>query len=211
MDMSGGSSTSDSMDHSSMSMGTFHWSSSGDAIWLDAWLPSAEPAYIGACFGLLFIAILSRSIFAIEAYFNSWANIRYQRLYGINTYNDNGFNPTPRIAGLFAKAATKAPEKTSGDLPIDTPSSSTSNNIPYNYNAYPEAHRLPRVAPFNWPIDTIRSFLTALASFVSYLLMMVVMTGNGGYLLVIVVGVFIGEMIFGRFRSLGGLTGEHDH
>ena len=62
-----------------------------------------------------------------------------------------------------------------------------------------------------WSIDTIRSFLTALGSFVSYLLMMAVMTGNGGFFLVVVVGIFIGELIFGRFRSLGGVSAEHDH
>ncbi|KAI9272768.1 Ctr copper transporter [Phascolomyces articulosus] len=200
------------MDHSmmGMSMGTFHWSSSGDAIWLDAWLPKSEPAYIGTCFGLLFISILSRSIFAIEAYFVSWATIRYQRLNGMS---DSGITPPPRIAGLFATSTTSIGQKNDGDLQNASSSPSTSSNNPWNYNTYPEGHRLPRVPPFIWPIDTIRSFLTALGSFVSYLLMMVVMTGNGGYFLVICVGIFIGEMIFGRFRSLGGFGASdgHDH
>ena len=108
MDMDMGSESSmSSGPHSMMSMGTFHWKSSGDALWLDSWLPKSEPAYIGTCFGLLFIAILSRSIFAIEAYFVSWATIRYQRLDGMN---NSGSNPPPRIAGLFATSRTKVIE-----------------------------------------------------------------------------------------------------
>lgn len=43
--------------------------------------------------------------------------------------------------------------------------------------------------------------------------MMVVMTGNGGFFLVIIVGIFVGEVAFGRFRSIGGIQGggEHNH
>ena len=43
------------MSSMSMTMGTFHWSSSGDGIWFDAWVPKSEGAYIGACFGLFFL------------------------------------------------------------------------------------------------------------------------------------------------------------
>lgn len=69
---------------------------------------------------------------------------------------------------------------------------------------------LPKAQPFSWILDPSRSFMTALTSFVSYLLMMAVMTGNGGFFVVIIVGVFIGEVCFGRFRSLGGSLRE-DH
>ncbi|KAI8370349.1 Ctr copper transporter [Radiomyces spectabilis] len=76
---------------------------------------------------------------------------------------------------------------------------------------YPQPLTLPIVPPFNWTFDTIRSFLTALVSFVSNLLMLIIMTGNGGYFIVIIAGIFVGEMAFGRFRSLGGAREDHNH
>lgn len=41
--------------------------------------------------------------------------------------------------------------------------------------------------------------------------MMVVMTGNGGFFLVIMIGIFFGEMAFGRFKSLSGFPDDHSH
>ncbi|KAI8641793.1 Ctr copper transporter [Parasitella parasitica] len=173
-------------------MGTFHWSSSGDGIWFDAWVPKSEGAYIGACFGLLFFATLSRGLPALEAYFIAWKRLR-----------DN------RIAGNQLVALQPNTVKT--DVEKSANSTDDSSSQSFNPNAYPISLRLPIVPPFSWSTDTVRSFLTAFSSFVSYLLMMVVMTGNGGFFVVIVVGVFLGEMVFGRFRALGGLLDDHVH
>jgi hypothetical protein len=63
-----------------MSMGTFHWSSSGDGIWLDSWVPQSEGAYIGACFGLFFVSLFSRSLPALEAYFMRWRLMRDNKI-----------------------------------------------------------------------------------------------------------------------------------
>lgn len=79
--MADASSTSSSSSmHMMMSMGTFHWSSSGDGIWLDAWVPQSEGAYIGACFGLFFFSILSRGLPALEAYFMRWRMMRDNKI-----------------------------------------------------------------------------------------------------------------------------------
>ncbi|KAI8141511.1 Ctr copper transporter [Fennellomyces sp. T-0311] len=201
--------SSGSMDHSMMHMGTFHWSSSGDALWFDAWMPKSEPAYIGACFGLLFFSIVSRGILAVESYFVAWATIRFERVHGGSSGNNVG---VPRLTGFFNKPKATVVQKSSADLPLPSSSSSSSaEENPWQPHSYPDAPRLPRVPPFVWPVDTIRSFLTTLASFLNYLLMLVVMTGNGGFFIVVIVGIFIGEMIFGRFRSLGGVRTDHAH
>ncbi|CAO0798204.1 unnamed protein product [Mucor circinelloides] len=176
----------------SMSMGTFHWSSSGDGIWFDAWVPKSEGAYIGACFGLFFFAILSRGLPALEAYFIAWKRLR-----------DN------RVAGNPSLALQPTAIKT--DIEKSTNAADDSSSQSFHPTAYPNPLRLPQVPPFSWTTDTVRSFLSAFNSFVSYLLMMVVMTGNGGFLVVIVIGVFFGEMAFGRFRALGGLLDDHAH
>lgn len=65
----------------SMSMGTFHWTSTGDAIWLDSWMPKSEPAYIGACIGLFVFAIVSRGLLALEIYFVAWRARRFESLH----------------------------------------------------------------------------------------------------------------------------------
>ncbi|KAI9485873.1 MAG: Ctr copper transporter family-domain-containing protein [Benjaminiella poitrasii] len=188
-DMSGMSSSM----HMSMSMGTFHWSSSGDGIWLDSWVPQSEGAYIGACFGLFFCALLSRSLPALEAYFIAWKKMREDKVYEAQSLTRNTH-----------KAIRTDIEKTSS-----TYDDTTSFSRSFNQAAYPAPPRLPAVPPFSLTNDTIRSFLATLSSFVGYLLMMVVMTGNGGFFLVIVLGIFFGELAFGRFRSLSGLIDDH--
>ncbi|KAI7905130.1 Ctr copper transporter family-domain-containing protein [Cokeromyces recurvatus] len=181
--------------HMMMSMGTFHWSSSGDGIWLDSWVPRSEGAYIGACFGLFFCSLLSRSIPALEAYFVAWARLR----------NDRQLKTHSTIKHIHE--ITKTDIEESPNLTDNFSASSRS----INPTAYPNSLCLPVVPSFSFKTDTIRSFITTLNSFVGYLLMMVVMTGNGGFFLVIVLGVFFGELAFGRFRSLGGLLEDHSH
>ncbi|CDH49481.1 predicted protein [Lichtheimia corymbifera JMRC:FSU:9682] len=190
--------------HMMMSMGTFHWSSTGDAILFDAWMPKSESGYIGACFGLLFLSILSRGIIAIEIYFVAWASKRFQNIHG-DDHESACANPS------FVKSQQQIQKHKDGTatIALDGPG----NNASHEYYArYPKPLDLPQIPPFAWTIDTVRSFLTTFASFVNYLLMLIVMTGNGGFFIVIIVGIFIGEMMFGRFRSLGGFRGdEHAH
>lgn len=61
-------------------MGTFHWSAEQtDGLWLESWVPATQSAYIGACFGLLFFAIFSRGLVALEMYFIAWRANASQR------------------------------------------------------------------------------------------------------------------------------------
>lgn len=87
----GGSSSSSGMDDASsgssmsmdMNMGTFHWSGQDtDALWFTSWVPKSESAYIGACFGLLFFAVLSRAIVAIEIYFVAYTSRKFMEVHG---------------------------------------------------------------------------------------------------------------------------------
>ncbi|KAI8357803.1 Ctr copper transporter family-domain-containing protein [Blakeslea trispora] len=181
--------TSNSMDinsSSSMDMGIFHWSARGDGLWLNSWIPQTEPAYIGACFGLFLISILSRSLPAFESYFVVWRASR----------NDST---------LIASSST-AELRTSHEKHPDMSEESFSSTT------YPKPLGMPSIPSFSWTTDTIRSFLHTLTAFVSYLLMMVVMTGNGGFFLVIILGIFCGEMAFGRYKYLAGASHvDHVH
>ncbi|ORZ17922.1 Ctr copper transporter [Absidia repens] len=170
-----------------MAMGTFHWSSTGDAILFDSWMPKSEPAYIGACIGLFVFAILSRGCLALEIYFVAW---RAKRL-------EESLNLQDGMTASISQ--TRLKDRSSSDSLAAA--------------EYPKEVKLPKVPPFSWINDPVRSFLTTFSSFISYLLMLIVMTGNGGFFLVIMVGIFVGEVAFGRFRSIGGIkgAGEHDH
>lgn len=53
--------------------------------------------------------------------------------------------------------------------------------------------------PWRWSTDLPRSILTVIASGTGYLLMLAVMTMNVGYFLSILGGIFVGEMMFGRW------------
>lgn len=190
-DMSGmdhGSGTSGM--HMMMSMGTFHWGTSGDGIWLDSWVPNSEGAYIGACFGLFFFSVLSRGLPALEAYFMRWRSMRDNRIV------TNVLTTQPVIKRDIEKSPKSADDRSSQS---------------FNPTAYPSPLIVPVVPPFSWTTDPIRSFISTFTSFISYLLMMVVMTGNGGFFFVILGGVFFGELAFGRFKSLGGFPDDHAH
>lgn len=89
------------MSSMSMTMGTFHWSSSGDGIWFDAWVPKSEGAYIGACFGLFFFAILSRGLPALEAYFIAWRKLRDNRVTGNQLQSTVSLSNTSQLDSLL--------------------------------------------------------------------------------------------------------------
>ncbi|WVF65436.1 hypothetical protein IAT40_000163 [Kwoniella sp. CBS 6097] len=55
--------------------------------------------------------------------------------------------------------------------------------------------------PFRWGVDLPRGLLQALQTLIHYLLMLVVMTFNIWWILAVVVGSGIGEMLFGRFGA----------
>ncbi|KAF9190101.1 hypothetical protein BGZ50_000450 [Haplosporangium sp. Z 11] len=60
-------------------------------------------------------------------------------------------------------------------------------------------HPLPTAQPFVWQAEVTRAVLTTAIVAVGYMLMLVVMTYNSAYFAVILAGVFIGEIYFGRW------------
>ncbi|KAK8870094.1 hypothetical protein IAR55_000664 [Kwoniella newhampshirensis] len=55
--------------------------------------------------------------------------------------------------------------------------------------------------PFRWGVDLPRALLQSLQTLIHYLLMLVVMTFNIWWIISVVVGSGVGEMLFGRFGS----------
>ncbi|KAI7816101.1 hypothetical protein BC939DRAFT_390158, partial [Gamsiella multidivaricata] len=58
---------------------------------------------------------------------------------------------------------------------------------------------LPTAQPFIWQAEFSRAVLTTAVVGIGYMLMLVVMTYNSGYFGVILAGIFVGEVYFGRW------------
>ncbi|CAO3701698.1 unnamed protein product [Rhizopus stolonifer] len=161
-------------------MGTFHWGTAGDGLWINTWVPNSKGSYTGALFGILFMAILSRGIPVLEISFMSWKKSQ----------------------------ATKASNDHLNEIAQNTKPDIEASS---NFVSYNSLLRLPTIPAFSWKSEFIRSILSAFSTFISYLLMMAVMTGNGGYFFILVAGVFIGELFFGRYKQLPRAYNEHEH
>lgn len=201
---------------SSMSpMGTFHWVSNGEALWFESWVPDSEGAYIGCCIALFVLAILARGSTALQYYFEAWMIMKEEKkLHAIQQSNSNYDTASATVTASVNENmdslrrrepsnSEKSPEYEARASPISTIRTSKSDP--------PHRPELPHVPAFHWKTDTLRSLLTTLITFISYLLMLVVMTGNGAYFICIIAGVFVGEMIFGRYRGLRGFHDDHFH
>ncbi|KAF9418567.1 hypothetical protein BGZ76_004366 [Entomortierella beljakovae] len=63
----------------------------------------------------------------------------------------------------------------------------------------PPLHLLPTAQPFIWQAEVMRAVLTTGVIGIGYMLMLVIMTYNSAYFGVILGGVFVGEIYFGRW------------
>ncbi|RUS16110.1 Ctr copper transporter [Endogone sp. FLAS-F59071] len=142
-----------------------------DPLWLSAWVPQSEQAYIGTLLGIFFLAVLSRSLDA-AAYTYIAALLVQRHLVRVNPHVNAHVDETTPDLAPFA---------------------------------------LPVVPSFNWRDDTIRGTVVLVQQFLAYLLMLCVMTLNVGYFFAVLVGSFVGEVFFGRYRMLHGNKGAHMH
>lgn len=141
-----------------------------DPLWLSAWVPESEQAYIGTLVGIFFLAVLSRSLDAAYSYVV--ALLAQRRLLRVNS-------------NVHAHVDGTTPDLTPFALPV--------------------------VPPFSWRDDTVRGTVVLVQQFLTYLLMLCVMTLNVGYFFAVLVGSFVGEVFFGRYRVLQGDKGAHMH
>nr|AFU72290.1 copper transport protein CTR2 [Amanita strobiliformis] len=74
------------------------------------------------------------------------------------------------------------------------------------YSEVSETASLHTVPPFTPTHEILRGFIYALRILILYVLMMAVMTFQAAYLISIVIGSGLGEMIFGRFSAI-----KHSH
>ncbi|CAM0141142.1 hypothetical protein VKS41_001569 [Umbelopsis sp. WA50703] len=195
-------------------MGTFHWTSTGDALWFNSWVPDSEGAYIGCCIALFILAILARGSTALQYYFEAWLIMKEEKRLHAMQQRDSEYDMasgtvTPSVNETIDSLRRREPSN--GEKSPEYEANSSPLATMRTKSQPPRRPQLPHVPAFHWRTDTLRSFLTTLITFISYLLMLVVMTGNGAYFICIIAGVFVGEMIFGRYRGLRGFHDDHFH
>jgi len=146
----------------------------GDLLWFLGWVPQSNGAMVGACIGLFLLALVERWVWACRAVMEVHWRKRAQ----------------------IAQA-----DKATGKLPISTRSDTkclSSSSSVVTVGSTVTARGAP---PFIAVHDLSRGFVHATQSALKFALMLVVMTFQVSFILSIVIGLGVGEMLFGRYAS----------
>ncbi|KAK9314148.1 Ctr copper transporter family-domain-containing protein [Lipomyces starkeyi] len=166
-------STDESMSMSSMSSMSFH-TSIFDFLFSRGWTPSSRGQYAGTCIFLIVLAVIYRMTHVLKHRTERYLNARARQLArNIATAHLN----MDLNAGSFEKSAGEA--TTEPERPL----------------------QFRNVRPWRVSMDIPLSLIQLVLSGVAYLLMLAVMTFNVGYFLSVLGGIFLGELLFGRFTS----------
>ncbi|KAH8926942.1 hypothetical protein BT69DRAFT_1258702 [Atractiella rhizophila] len=168
-------------------MGQFHTGIGGDQLWFAGWIPTSAGTTFASAFGLALLAVFSRLLSAVRTQLDhQWAvKGRVMRLQAIEASSGRA-----SAVGLIDGAATQ--RKSAGSASVD---STTSDSR--------EKTRAPsRLTPFIAAHDIPRGLLQILQSGIGYLLMLAVMMGNVWWFIAVLLGLGIGETLFGRFAHV---------
>lgn len=148
-----------------------------DYVLFYGWVPRTDGQYIATLLAVVALAIAFEGLRTLRHYLECrWASMAPARAPASSTgggaNESSPYRPLEESAGGDAKAA--------GSLV-----------------AYPGW--APQ--PFRLKVDLVRATVSATETLVSYSLMLIAMTFNVGLFLAVVVGVFIGSLLFGRYRS----------
>lgn len=157
--------------------------SGGDYLIFKTWIPESKGAIAGACIALVAFCILERWIAALRRQMEiQW--------------------------GSRALALILQKQHNSIDTQIDDKPEDLSNKIDVIEERIPSSvavrSRSRLVPPFIPRHDITRGIFQAVQSLFSYTLMLAVMTFNASYIVSIVLGLAIGEILFGRIGRLNG-------
>ncbi|KAK9320444.1 Ctr copper transporter family-domain-containing protein [Lipomyces orientalis] len=177
--MTTSSSSMDGMDMSSsmsMSSMSFHTSAS-DFLFATGWTPSSKRQYAGICIFLIVLGAVYRFMHVLKHRTERYLNARtLVNMRSIATATQN-----PHTDTVYADSL----EKSAGEATVQS-------ERPLQFGS---------VRPWRVSVDVPLSLIQLVLSAISYLLMLAVMTFNVGYFLSVLGGIFLGELLFGRFSS----------
>ncbi|KAF8761724.1 Ctr copper transporter family [Rhizoctonia solani] len=185
MDMSGSSSSSSS-GAMAMMIPYLHFTG-GDYLFFDAVAPASRGAIAGACIVLAILAVTERAIAGIRGIFTMYV------AEGIVSWGTAG----ERLAVVSGE-----PPCTGKVIEIDVSTGSTGSQASSEFTICPlPAQRKRSMPPFSWSYELTRGGLFIVQSFFVYAIMLGVMTFNAAYIISIVAGTAVGEILFGRFAA----------
>ncbi|KAI0944236.1 hypothetical protein AcW1_001992 [Taiwanofungus camphoratus] len=148
----------------------------GDTLWFMGWVPASAGAMVGTCIGLFLLALVERWIAAsravMEIHWNKRAHIIQSN----------------RLNGVHLPIITS--ESKSKTLPLPPTSASQQGRL--TTRSFP---------PFILTHDVTRGILYLAKTAINFAFMLAVMTFQLGFIFAIVVGLGVGEMLFGRYAS----------
>lgn len=156
----------------------------GDYLYFTAWRPTSAGAIAGACIGLFLFAIFERWVAALRGVFeHHWKH---------------------RALLLSSKYSSRSEDIAQALEPsLKGKESSTSSHEQESLRVPSYLPRSPRrtIPPFVPSQDVLRGILYAFHAFLGYALMLAVMSYNAGYIISIVAGLGVGEVLFGRMTT----------
>ncbi|KAN0103854.1 copper transporter [Russula decolorans] len=148
----------------------------GDNLWFLGWVPSTAGAMAGACIGIFMLATAERWLVAMRGVMKEHWSMRAQIALS------NKLNHTSAVA-----RSTSSEERTN-------PSSSDAVQSRFGWMWH---HA--QAPPFILAHDIPRGILQIAIASINFLLMLTVMTFQVGFIFAIIVGLGIGEALFGRY------------
>jgi len=148
----------------------------GDNLWFFGWAPGTAGAMAGACIGLFMLAIAERWVVAMRGVIEEHWSMHAQIVLS------NKLNKTSSMA-----ASTPSEERTN-------PSSLDAAQSRFGW-----LWHHAQAPPFILAHDIPRGILQIVIASINFLLMLTVMTFQVGFIFAIVVGLGIGETLFGRY------------
>ncbi|KAH8998729.1 Ctr copper transporter [Lactarius hatsudake] len=147
----------------------------GDNLFFKSWHPSSNGAIAGASIALVVLAISERLLFSIRGVLEA----RWRR-------------------SAFALNAGRTLER---DILSSRKSVAKEGDVCEDDMGSPIVQRRRTIPPFVFSRDAARGALYSLQALLSFALMLAVMTFQGAYIISIVIGLGLGEILFGRIAS----------
>ncbi|KAI0048432.1 copper transporter [Auriscalpium vulgare] len=156
----------------------------GDTLFFKSWTPSSPGAVAGASIGLVLLALLERLLFAARGVLEThWKQ---------------------RLLAMSAQRAVDVSDETESSDGKEAKRSEIeviALEVPKGVNVKIGRRSARVVAPFILSHDVTRGALYSLQSLLGYTLMLAVMTFQAAYIIAIILGLGIGELLFGRYGS----------
>ncbi|KAH9057007.1 Ctr copper transporter [Lactarius vividus] len=174
MDMSDSNTSTSRMD----TMTPYLHFTGGDNLFFKSWRPSSNGAIAGASVALVVLAISERLLFSIRGVLEArWRRSAFALNVGRTV--EKNLHPSRK---LVAKE---------GDVCEDDLGSTGSPIVQWRRT----------IPPFVFSHDATRGALYSLQALLSFTLMLAVMTFQAAYIISIVIGLGLGEILFGRIAS----------